>query len=429
MLIRLVVENFRSIDESIELSTVALDEERDAARRADSLDASLLTTVGIFGPNASGKTNVLVAIDWLRHAVTRSLVAWDEGIPVDPFAFGDRSEHPTSFIIEYLIDSVRFEYQLEVTRSEVVYEGLFHYPNHRRRRVFERAGLDLKLQDGLGELSGVRQLLTERSLVLSLTRRFKEPLTSKFSAHLVRTRSMGLPRYLSSSARFGFGPARSWRGPTELWIESIDAEAGGPDEQSADAIPRQNELRQRGLALLRMADLGIVDVEMREDDLDDTRPSRRRPVLIHQANGRQYPLEMTQESAGTQTWFRLVGPLLDALASGGVLVFDEIDASLHPKLSAEVLGLFANPRTNPLNAQLIFTSHDPSLLARLNRDQIWLTDKDEGGSTQLTPLTDFGGDRVRKSQNLEKAYLEGRFGGIPEVDLLGLYNALGLIGS
>lgn len=136
---------------------------------------------------------------------------------------------------------------------------------------------------------------------------------------------------------------------------------------------------------------------------------------------------MVEESAGTRTWFKLVGPVLEALRLGSVLIFDEIDASLHPRLSAELVGLFASPETNPKNAQLIFTSHDASLLARLNRDQVWLTEKNPRGATEIIPLTDFGGNRVRRSQNLEKAYLEGRFGGIPDVDLVTVYRALGLM--
>ena len=111
-----------------------------------------------------------------------------------------------------------------------------------------------------------------------------------------------------------------------------------------------------------------------------------------------------------------------------MLLFDEIDASLHPRLSARLLDLFQDPDTNPNGAQLIFTTHDTSLLNSLNRDEVWLTEKRQG-STTLTALSDFGGDQVRRSLNLERAYLQGRFGAVPELDQTLVRDALGLPGA
>ena len=107
-------------------------------------------------------------------------------------------------------------------------------------------------------------------------------------------------------------------------------------------------------------------------------------------------------------------------------MFDEIDASLHPKLSARLLELFQDPKTNPRGAQLIFTTHDTSLLNYLNRDEVWLTEKGADGATTLTALAEYGGDKVRRSLNLERAYLQGRFGAVPELDQFTLRRALGL---
>lgn len=433
MLIRFSVENFRSINERTELSLVAADHDHTATRRVDGLDEQLLTLVGIFGPNASGKSNVLAAIQWLRDAVFRSLRTWDEGIPVDQFLFSSSADAVTGFEIEYVIDGVRFDYQLEVTAEEILYEGLFHYPLGRRRRIFERNRLDLVLQDGLGQLSGARKLLTPRSLMLSIARRFGEKLTVSVANEIIGTDSLGLPR---TRRFFGGGPStfrmrsrHRWYTRPELEdFDVADDEAIVDGESSYDAALKT---REQGLALLRMADLGIVDVEDIQDESalasGESRLMARRTQFIHTSGEEKFALDMAEESAGTRTWFGLVGPVLDALRRGSLLIFDEIDASLHPRLSAELLGLFASQTTNPKNAQLIFTSHDASLLARLNRDQVWLTDKNDLGSTELVPLTDFGGDRVRRSQNLEKSYLEGRFGGIPDVDLVTVYRALGLM--
>jgi AAA15 family ATPase/GTPase len=140
------------------------------------------------------------------------------------------------------------------------------------------------------------------------------------------------------------------------------------------------------------------------------------------------PLDFAAESEGTRVWFGLIGPVLTALREGSIVVFDELDASLHPTLSAELLKLFKNPTINQHGAQLVFTSHDTSLLNHLNRVEVWLTEKSKSGATRLGALAEFAGARVRKSQNLENAYLHGRFGALPQVDQVGLLRALGLIG-
>jgi len=124
----------------------------------------------------------------------------------------------------------------------------------------------------------------------------------------------------------------------------------------------------------------------------------------------------------------MIGPVLNALRHGSTIVFDELDASLHPAVSAELLKIFHSPTLNPRGAQLVFTSHDTSLLNHLNRDEVWLTEKRKDGSTRLGALADFAGERVRRSQNLEVAYLHGRFGALPQVDQANFLRALGLIG-
>jgi uncharacterized protein len=163
-----------------------------------------------------------------------------------------------------------------------------------------------------------------------------------------------------------------------------------------------------------------------DETLQMQQAPRRRVRLVHRIAGQEVPFDLADESAGTRTWFQLIGPALSALRSGRIMLFDEIDASLHPKLSARLVELFQDPLTNPLGAQLIFTTHDTSLLNHLNRDEVWLTEKDDNGATTLTALAEYGGDKVRRSLNLEKAYLQGRFGAIPELDQFVLRRALGL---
>ncbi|MEV7908590.1 AAA family ATPase, partial [Streptomyces anulatus] len=194
------------------------------------------------------------------------------------------------------------------------------------------------------------------------------------------------------------------------------------------------ELQERIANLMRAADTGIADFEVVEETDEelavrvarrqgaggDFTPQRQTRLLFrHTCGAGEFTLSLQDESEGTQQMFHLAVSVLPALEDGGVLLADELDASLHTYLSAKPIQLFQDPVTNPRGAQLIFASHDSALLGRvqgrdvLRRDQIWFTEKGEDGSTQLFPLTDF---KPRKEDNRERRYLTGRYGAVPNVD-------------
>lgn len=418
MLIRFEVANFRSVLDTVELSMVAVDRDRDGVSWAPNIGEALLPLAGVYGPNASGKSNVLAALSWLRDAVRDSLRAWDGEIPVEPFALNAVGrEGPTTMTLELLVDEVRYEYVVELDSSAVAYEALFHYPERKRRRVFEREGLQLTLQRGLGAVAGTRELLTPMTLALSVARRFDEPTVTRFSDQVLHMSTLGLT-----------GAARR-QGPSELVSRRLFRSV---DDPSAAHVTSGE--RERAVALLRLADLGIADVVVSRVPLTPTDDDQEPPVrlgrtrFLHRVDDELVPLTPAQESEGTRTWFAYVGPVLQALQRGSLLVVDELDRSLHPALSAQLLALFADRDTNPAGAQLVFTAHDTSLLAHLNRDEVWLTEKDEQGRTRLGALAEFAGERVRRSQNLERAYLGGRFGALPDLERTEFFRALGLIG-
>ena len=429
VLIRFEVSNFRSIADSVELSLVAVDRDRREARDQAMLGVSLLPVAAVYGPNASGKSNLITALLWLRDAVEFSLRRWEDEIPIEPFAFGSGPTKPSEFCIELVIDNIRFEYLLEVDSDTVRYEGLFHYPEKKRRRIFEREGSELKLQRGLGGIAGTRELLTERTLALSAARRFGEPVIDAFSRDLRRIQFLGSAPIRKSRRVTGhpLSPARS----TERWFEDTDPSLPFEEQDSANRLVGSSD-RDQALGLLRLADLGIDDVVLDTVELTFPDSSEVRAIkrirLVHRAADERTPMDFYTESEGTQTWFRLIGPVLSALRLGTVVVYDELDASLHPTLCAQLIHLFHDPATNPRGAQLLFTSHDTSLLNHLNRDEVWLTEKRENGATRLGALAMFAGERVRKSQNLEDAYLHGRFRALPHVEQAELLRALGLIG-
>jgi hypothetical protein len=418
VLLRFEVENHRSILDPIELSMIAVDEDRAATRGFDLLNERVLTVAGIYGPNASGKSNVIEALAWLSLAVRRSLRTWGAAVPRDPFRFGRGPESPSAYDVEMIADGVRYAYRVEVSGSEVLYEALSSYPERRRRVLFERDGLNIEFRRGLGGLAGTRELLTPTTLALSAATRAVHPEIQPFVRHLSAIGVRGVRPQRMRVLGGDFVADRLSR-TERLFEDAVIPEQATLFDDDNEFSPRTE--RDTALALLRFADLGIDDVQVIQDEEE-----RRHVRLIHKAGDQDLPFDLGEESAGTRTWFGLIGPMLDALQRGQILLFDEIDASLHPTLSARLVELFQDPVTNPRGAQLIFTTHDTSLLNHLNRDEVWLTEKGADGATTLTALAEYGGEKVRRSLNLEKAYLQGRFGAVPELDQVALRSALGL---
>ena len=428
MLLRFEVSNHRSVLESVELSMIAVDKHREAARPLGWGDEKALTVAAIYGANGSGKTNVLDGFAWLQHAVGASLRGWDSAVPRDPFGFGVEDARRTVFGLDVVVGGVHHRYELEVNDSSVQFEALYSYPQRRRRALFVREGEDIVFRRGTRIAGGGRELLTSTTLALSVASR----LTAEIEAVAAVLRGINFigvwPRSFMPADirmhRFGFGRGRhDWH---ESLLEVFGDEAPkAPEGGRSSGRSRQDSDRSRALAMLRFADFGVHDVEV-ADHSDEVGYRGRRLRLLHDVSGTPRPLELGEESSGTLTWLELMPDLLAVLQNGGVLVVDELDSSLHPAISGKLVEMFQDPQTNRRDAQLIFTTHDTSLLGSLNRDEVWLTDKRSDGSTDLTPLSDFRGDRVRRSTNLERGYLQGRFGGVPVVDQYVVREALGL---
>jgi AAA15 family ATPase/GTPase len=178
-----------------------------------------------------------------------------------------------------------------------------------------------------------------------------------------------------------------------------------------------------------VADLGVTGIEVVSEADDQIR-------LTHEAGPRSVPLELRQESMGTRSWFALLGAILDAFDAGTTILVDELDASLHPTMSAEVVRMFQDPAANPRGAQMLFTTHDATLLHALlsdeedrvlDRDTVWMAEKNSEGATALYPLTSFR-PPPRKEDNLFRKYLLGKYGGTPRLSLGELAREIGVAG-
>lgn len=350
-----------------------------------------LPVVGIYGANASGKSNVLGALRLMRKAVLESHAEWTrvDGVPRTPFALDPgATKAPSAFEIDLVIDATRWVYGFELSDTRVEAEWLHVYPRGRRQIWFDRdadAAESLRFPgDHLkGERATVARLTRPDALFLSTAAAYNHPQLSV------------LYRWFQGN----------------LWL--VTPESDHADRERYTGTRLLTDDRARILELLRIADLGIDEVEVVGQDPD---PPQVR--LIRMSRGRRVPFDLDNESFGTRNWFSLLGPLLLALRDGAVLLVDELDNSLHPTLVAEFIRLFQDPAANPRNAQLIFTSHDTAPLGTgtgdrpLGREQVWLTEKRPDGATELYPLTDA---HPRKDENLERGYRAGRYGGVPQV--------------
>jgi hypothetical protein len=182
------------------------------------------------------------------------------------------------------------------------------------------------------------------------------------------------------------------------------------------------------LAYLKKADLGIIDLELLEVSSGESKEKPYSAVftLRNKFNNKikegtsSFSLNL-DESEGTKKYFYLLGPVLDVIENGSVLVIDELDSKLHPNLVEKIVSLFNSKELNPKNAQLIFNTHDTNLLGSelFRRDQIWFTEKNKFGEAKLYSLADF--KDVRKGEAFEENYIRGKYGAVP---FLGFFDNL-----
>ena len=410
MLIEFRVENFRSLatEQALTLEAGKLGNENDARPRdVEGHGDPLLPIAVIYGANASGKSNLLNAIDFMRESVIYSHRHWDPdgGVPRTSFAWGEFDKRPSTFEITFLNNETKYQYGFSTNDEKIVEEWLYAWPPpHRRKQTwFERENEQYKFGDHLqGPNESVADVTRPNALFLSSAAQLKH---SQLSGLFSWFRSLVFSNADRRLYRRGYSYPR--------WLPSSRRQMSLFDDESLE-----NDIRTRLRKLLAAADIGIVDVKTVETErsVGGKPRSYYQIMLQHEADNEASWLELENESEGTKTLFEMAPSIFRALDTGALLVVDELESSLHPLLALAILALFNNPKTNPHNSQLLFTTHDTNLLGTiigeppLRRDQVWFTEKNEQGQSTLYPLTDF---KPRKSENLERGYLQGRYGAIP----------------
>ncbi len=413
MLIELRIGNFRSFDEPQTFSLVASSDIRHPDNCIPFGKLQLIKSASLYGANASGKSNLIKAIDFMRRFVLFSATTMNVGdeIPVVPFQLNPVSRgQPSFFEATFVVGEVRYQYGFTATTKRVQDEWMIAYPKGRPQHLLERR-FDLKTEQTAWTFRG--DLRKEEALL-------KE-----------RTRDNGL--VLSRGAELNIAPLTT----VLLWFRQktavldLSTSPATLIDQTAKRLKEDRISRERVLRLIRHADLGISDLEVAEEQ----RPVRAGDVTssITFRAGTLYVTVPTirsihrppsgvpvrfnfleAESNGTQRFFALAGPWLDALDQGALLVIDELDCSMHPMLTRKLVELFQTPEANPKGAQLVFSTHDSTLmdLELFRRDQIWKVEKDRAGASRLSSLYDYE-EKPRNNEALQRRYLAGRYGGVP----------------
>jgi uncharacterized protein len=411
-------ENVRSFRDELELSLVSTSlADKDVVHfitwREGGQPIGVLPVAGVFGANGSGKTNVLKAMNDMRAHVLHSFRAGSPtgGIPRRPFLLDPKTDQaPSRFEIDLVLGGVRHEYGFVIDDDHVLEEWAYRYPHGRAALLFHRRGSEVEL-GSVERVKGraVTELLRPNALFLSTAASANHPVLLVIYAWFAR------------NLRLAEESSRPFR-------QALTAQLLDSDQSS-----------ERVLALLRAADLGVTGAKKHElDPILKERLQRAVRILAgqeaepektdegpafeqmgvrltHRGAAAEVELDAQDESLGTLVWFGLVGPVVEALADGAVFLADELDASLHPALVAELIRLFQDPTSNPRRAQLIFNSHDATILGAMGehligRDQVWFTEKRADGSTRLYPLADLD---PRREEAVGRRYLAGRYGATP----------------
>jgi AAA15 family ATPase/GTPase len=424
MIIEFRVQNHRSFRKEQVFNLVASNYDKSLPQNLIAVDLPGLTDTGIikaaalYGPNAGGKTNVMLALHFLRWLVVESATGQkpDAKLPVNPFRLSRESlESPTTLELTFVVGNIRYELAVAVSRERVVQERLVAYPNGRAQIWYDRVwNEETKRYDWAPE----RQADFQRDPGI-----------------VEKTRENAL--FISTAAQWNnaqVAPIYKWF-VEKLVFLTLSAESPLSPDSTANMVNRSGDAREFITRVLQSADLGLTGVEARKESPDAEvekffgvmrhmareagAPSALFPESFWQVTfqhegkgGENFPINWLEESAGTRRFFSILGPSLAAVQVGQVLCVDELETSLHPSLAAELLRLLFKLTGAQSHSQLLFTTHNPLLLdmTLLRRDQIWFADKNKEGESFLYPLTDY---KPRADESLVRGYLSGRYGAVP----------------
>lgn len=429
MLLRFGTSNHRSIRDYQELFFTASslkDEESGLLPLTVATDSKPnlrgLPVVALYGANAAGKSTVIDAMDTFVAGIVWShgQAGSDKGTPYDPFKLDHSSrEKPSQYDADFVLGSTRYHYGFTMNSEFITSEWLYSYSLESTRQtrtvLFHRDsneeiafyfGKSLK-----GDNKRISKLVRRNSLFLSAAAQNSHPQLLPLYDYF----------YKKVSRR--------------LDTNGSEMQLG---EQLYSYFANSPERYDRVVEFLQAADVGIAEIDFSKIPITETKKKLLEDIdqviakhvktsvpiapkaieetkveILHIGEDEQrFPISLDYESSGTRALLQLLGPVFTRLIDGGLLIVDELNVALHPLVSRELVRLFSTPSTNPGKAQLVFSTHDTSILTAglLRRDQIWFAEKDRCGATSIYPLSSI---KIRATDNVERGYINGRFGAIP----------------
>lgn len=410
MLVEFRVKNFRSIRDDLCLSMVASKDKEKATSNTFGTEIpaipALLRSAVIYGPNASGKSALVGAMQFAQAVVaTSAALKPDQALNYSPFKLDPVTvTQPSEFEFTFIVDRIRYQYGFALLPDRIAEEWLYVYKAPKPQTWFERKG--------------------PPDSVHGYT--FGSSLVGQRKVWQAATRPNAL--FLSTAVQLNSDSLR----PIYDWITShlsIFASGAQPIFDFSTNRAATDDGKKMLLEFLSAADIGISDISTRVQkqhvfnlEIGESGPLHtllerevRVPVFMHKSDNASAIFQMEEESVGTLRLFAFAAPIFDALKVGRAVIVDELDGSLHSHITRFLVQLFHRPTLGGRAAQLIFTTHDTSLLdANLfRRDQIWFMEKGQNQVSTIVPLSEFS---PRKNEALERGYLSGRYGALPMIE-------------
>ena len=417
MLVQFSVDNYRSIKDRVVLSMMSAT--KDKGRCFKNRNYELLNSTVIYGANASGKSNVLNAMAFMRRVVLNKMKVLQsiDTLPHDPFKLNTSTQDASStFEIIFFINTIKYRYGFVMDKTTVYTEWLYADEKGKEAKLFyretnEEEYVNTSFKEGYQffDKKNLKIKISSNQLFLWKCDQQDNGMISKSILNWFNNFNVingiehdGYANYTMQQMEYEDFRKEiiKFVKTADIGIEDIQLEKNDISKEMLEKLPLPDELRQQ---ILEDGDFKRIDINAYHTKFNEN----------NEVMGKEIFELDKDESIGTQKFFKMSAPILNTLQEGKILAIDELDASLHPMLTMHLIKLFHDPKVNIKNAQLIFTTHDTNLLKPhlFRRDQIWFTEKDIYGSTHLNALAEF--KDVRKDADFEKEYIQGKYGAIP----------------
>lgn len=425
MIVEFSVTNFRSIKEKQTFSLVAESTKNKRETNTFTVEIgkkdkiTLLKSAVVFGANASGKSNLIKAFKTFRQIITVSRGPHSANNYFEPFLFNtDTPNKDTEFECVFILGGFKFIYSIAYNKSKISFEELSYFPKNVKKVLFKRIIEKDNLSDSAKFATDAEEI--DLKILPQHFRIFKnQAVLSKFGLDIAEPFLYKIYSYFFSWKVWSDNSARGISSLSQSIISGLGNNEEDPFFKKLERLISAADTKIASLSIRNEDDgTGVYWVADGETVMID----RAQKTIFgkHLVSGKDgdvshYELPFSEESAGTNVLFALGAYILEAIEEGGVVIFDELDNSLHPKLARFLVSLFNNVTINKKNAQIIFTSHEANLIDKdmFRSDQIWFAAKNDKGETDIYSAQDFEG--IREDIPFDKWYLAGKFGALPNI--------------